>query len=240
MTDPRQTADPEICAQWDWCPYCKNGLDTGLQCDQCLADLMPVQEALRELQCLRREVDGWRKGFPNEWAALNASGSPPGAGTNHQDPGTPGDERRLAVGAARVEGVGATASLPEPPGADSSYRRMFEAACSSLGEIAKEAGVPEEHADDGPEAILDAIRALKQRVSPEVLELRRLQAATNEALIAEQLNTERLSQQLTARDELLRDIKNVFAGDAAPHWVNECETTLMRGHFLDRIDGVLT
>lgn len=53
MTDPRQTADPEICAQWDWCPYCKNGLDTGLQCDQCLADLMPVQEALRELQRLR-------------------------------------------------------------------------------------------------------------------------------------------------------------------------------------------
>ena len=53
MTDLRQTADPEICAQWDWCPYCKNGLDTGLQCDQCLADLMPVQEALRELQRLR-------------------------------------------------------------------------------------------------------------------------------------------------------------------------------------------
>lgn len=53
MTDPRQTADPEICAHWDWCPYCKNGLDTGLQCDQCLADLMPVQEALRELQRLR-------------------------------------------------------------------------------------------------------------------------------------------------------------------------------------------
>lgn len=53
MTDQRQTADPEICAHWDWCPYCKNGLDTGLQCDQCLADLMPVQEALRELQRLR-------------------------------------------------------------------------------------------------------------------------------------------------------------------------------------------
>lgn len=66
MTDPRQTADPEICAHWDWCPYCKNGLDTGLQCDQCLADLMPVQEALRELQRLRlapepgdQHASGW-------------------------------------------------------------------------------------------------------------------------------------------------------------------------------------
>lgn len=68
MSDPRQTANPEICAQWDWCPYCKNGLDTGLQCDQCLADLMPVQEALRELQRLRadharltEQAEGWRK-----------------------------------------------------------------------------------------------------------------------------------------------------------------------------------
>ena len=43
-------ADPEICAHWDWCPYCRNGLDTGLECDQCGADLMPVQKALEELQ----------------------------------------------------------------------------------------------------------------------------------------------------------------------------------------------
>ncbi len=50
---------------------------------------------------------------------------------------------------------------------------------------------------------------------------------------------ESLRLQLTARDELLRDIKGVFAGDAVPHWVNSMDTTLMRGHYLDRIDAIL-
>lgn len=54
---------------------------------------------------------------------------------------------------------------PEPGAGQNSYQRMFEASCVALGEIAKEAGVPEEHADDGPEAILDAIRELKRRAS---------------------------------------------------------------------------
>ena len=39
--------------------------------------------------------------------------------------------------------------------------------------------------------------------------------------------------------QLLRDIKSVFAGDAAPNWVNRYETTALRGHYLDRIDMVL-
>jgi len=44
---------------------------------------------------------------------------------------------------------------------------------------------------------------------------------------------------LTARDELLLELKGVFAGEAAPHWVNKFDTTCMRGHWLDRIDNLL-
>jgi hypothetical protein len=33
---------------WDWCPICRGGLDTGLECDQCGADLMPIYTALKE------------------------------------------------------------------------------------------------------------------------------------------------------------------------------------------------
>ena len=43
----------------------------------------------------------------------------------------------------------------------------------------------------------------------------------------------------TARDELLRELKNVFAGEAAPHWINSFQTTCMRGEWLDRIDLML-
>lgn len=35
---------------WDWCPICRGGLDTGLECDQCGADLMPVYKAFKDLQ----------------------------------------------------------------------------------------------------------------------------------------------------------------------------------------------
>jgi len=33
---------------WDWCPICRGGLDTGLECDQCGADLMPIYTAFKE------------------------------------------------------------------------------------------------------------------------------------------------------------------------------------------------
>jgi hypothetical protein len=35
---------------WDWCPICRGGLDTGLECDQCGADLMPIYKAFKDLQ----------------------------------------------------------------------------------------------------------------------------------------------------------------------------------------------
>jgi hypothetical protein len=39
--------------------------------------------------------------------------------------------------------------------------------------------------------------------------------------------------------ELLTELKTVFAGNAAPHWVNRMETTMTRGRFLDHIDYLL-
>jgi len=33
---------------WDWCPICRGGLDTGLECYQCGADLMPIYTAFKE------------------------------------------------------------------------------------------------------------------------------------------------------------------------------------------------
>lgn len=33
---------------WDWCPICRGALDTGLECDSCGADFMPIQKALTE------------------------------------------------------------------------------------------------------------------------------------------------------------------------------------------------
>lgn len=35
---------------WDWCPICRGGLDTGLECDQCGADLMPIYKAFKDHQ----------------------------------------------------------------------------------------------------------------------------------------------------------------------------------------------
>lgn len=35
---------------WDWCPICRGGLDTGLECDQCGADLMPIYKAFKDVQ----------------------------------------------------------------------------------------------------------------------------------------------------------------------------------------------
>jgi len=33
---------------WDWCPICRGGLDTGLECDSCGADFMSISKALTE------------------------------------------------------------------------------------------------------------------------------------------------------------------------------------------------
>lgn len=64
--------------------------------------------------------------------------------------------------------------------------------------------------------------------------------------IEQAVNALRRSQDHTAiqtklndATKLLREIKGVFAGDAAPHWVNQIETTMMRGLWLDQIDAML-
>jgi hypothetical protein len=48
-----------------------------------------------------------------------------------------------------------------------------------------------------------------------------------------------IQTKLNEATKLLRELKGVFAGDAAPHWVNQIETTMMRGQWLDQIDAVL-
>lgn len=48
-----------------------------------------------------------------------------------------------------------------------------------------------------------------------------------------------IQTKLNNATKLLRELKGVLAGDAAPHWVNQIETTMMRGLWLDQIDAVL-
>lgn len=70
--------------------------------------------------------------------------------------------------------------------------------------------------------------------SPELLsELRRLAESEGFHSLSD------AADKLQGMSELLSDIKNVFAGDAAPNWVNRYETTMLRGHYLDRIDWAL-
>lgn len=70
-----------------------------------------------------------------------------------------------------------------------------------------------------------------------IADLRKLQSGSMAGFPKDTIEAACLT--LTASGELLRDIKTVFAGDAAPHWVNHWETTTMRGHYLDRIDSAL-
>lgn len=51
--------------------------------------------------------------------------------------------------------------------------------------------------------------------------------------------TDKSCAECTQLRDLLRDIKSIFAGEASPNWVSRCETTLLRGHYLDRIDWAL-
>jgi len=48
-TPPEATGSLAVCIEgmkhWDWCPICRSGLDTGLECDNCGADLMPICKA---------------------------------------------------------------------------------------------------------------------------------------------------------------------------------------------------
>lgn len=60
-------------AHWDWCPFCRGGLDTGLECEKCGADLMPIQKALYQragspiaasvLSRIRARADRCRLGY---------------------------------------------------------------------------------------------------------------------------------------------------------------------------------
>jgi hypothetical protein len=80
-----------------------------------------------------------------------------------------------------------------------------------------------------------ALKNVKRGDDDEMKEL--LEQAVN-ALRRSQDHTA-IQNKLNAAMDLLRDLKGVFAGDAAPHWVQQYETTMIRGQWLDRIDAVL-
>ena len=48
-------------AYWEWCPLCRHGLDTGLECSNCGYDMMPVSRALSDYAALKAEKERWRR-----------------------------------------------------------------------------------------------------------------------------------------------------------------------------------
>ena len=60
-------------AHFDFCPVCRNGLDTGLECTKCGADFMPIQKALRELQSARARIAELERqvGAPDSSTSVN-------------------------------------------------------------------------------------------------------------------------------------------------------------------------
>lgn len=66
---------------WDWCPICRGGLDTGLECDQCGADLMPIYTAFKE------SLSGGNPGEPNACTGAEERGisGATGAGQHPDD-----------------------------------------------------------------------------------------------------------------------------------------------------------
>ena len=48
-------------AHWDWCPICRNGLDTGLECSSCGYDMMPVSKASSDYHALKSENERLRE-----------------------------------------------------------------------------------------------------------------------------------------------------------------------------------
>ena len=48
-------------AYWDWCPLCRHGLDTGLECSNCGYDMMPASKALSDIDTLKSENERLRK-----------------------------------------------------------------------------------------------------------------------------------------------------------------------------------
>lgn len=86
---------------WDWCPICRGGLDTGLECDQCGADLMPIYTAFKE------SLSGGNPGEPKACTGAEERGISGATGAGQHPDGNPestGDsaERRSPVGTERT------------------------------------------------------------------------------------------------------------------------------------------
>lgn len=106
---------------WDWCPICRSVLDTGLECDQCGADLMPIYTALKE------SLSGGNPGEPNACTGAEERGISGATGAGQLPDGNPestGDsaDRRSPDGTART------------PSPDESNRH-FERGCHVIMEL---------------------------------------------------------------------------------------------------------
>lgn len=106
---------------WDWCPICRGGLDTGLECDQCGADLMPIYKALKE------SLSGGNPGEPKACTPAEERGIVGATGAEQPSDGNPestGDsaDRRSPDG---------TACTPSP---DESNRH-FDRGCFVIMEL---------------------------------------------------------------------------------------------------------
>lgn len=69
---------------WDWCPICRGGLDTGLECDQCGADLMPIYTAFKE------SLSGSNPGEPKACTPAEERGIVGATGAGQLPDGKPG------------------------------------------------------------------------------------------------------------------------------------------------------
>lgn len=106
---------------WDWCPICRGGLDTGLECDQCGADLMPIYTAFKE------SLSGGNPGEPKACTGAEERGIVGATGAGQLPDGKPGS----TVDSAERRSPDGTERTPSP---DESNRH-FDRGCFVIMEL---------------------------------------------------------------------------------------------------------
>lgn len=106
---------------WDWCPICRGGLDTGLECDQCGADFMPIYTAFKE------SLSGGNPGEPKACTPAEERGIGGATGAGQPPDGKPGS----TVDSAERRSPDGTERTPSP---DESNRH-FDRGCFVIMEL---------------------------------------------------------------------------------------------------------
>jgi len=106
---------------WDWCPICRGGLDTGLECDQCGADFMPIYTAFKE------SLSGGNPGEPKACTPAEERGIVGATGAGQLPDGKPGS----TVDSAERRSPDGTERTPSP---DESNRH-FDRGCFVIMEL---------------------------------------------------------------------------------------------------------